>query len=159
MKRVNLKGKLMKTRKIIILSLILFSILLSSSTVLSETPVKLNIKIILASGRQGANDSRLKDLISELNSVFRYSSYQLLSETNLKITSNQTKSVSLPENRILKLTSKGTDGNRVTLELEILKDNNQIFQTAIRLRNNSSITIGGPEYQGGNLLFNIFASF
>jgi len=59
----------------------------------------------------------------------------------------------------MKITPKGVSGNRATLKLEIFKKNRKIFQTVVQLRNKSSITVGGPKYRDGNLLFNIFNSF
>lgn len=149
----------MKTRKHLIYCLVLFSTLSFSSPVLSEIPIQLNVRVILASGNTGDIDPRLKSLIKELETIFRYSSYQLLDQSKLSLTSNRAGRVYLPGNRMMNIISRGVSDDRVTLDLEILKDNNRIFKTVIRLRNKSSITIGGPEYQGGNLLFNIFTSF
>jgi hypothetical protein len=77
----------------------------------------------------------------------------------MSLTKNQTGSASLPGGRSLKITPLEIKGNRVALRLEIFKDGRQIFQTKARLLNRSSITVGGPRYQGGYLLFNIFGSF
>ena len=149
----------MKSSKTLIFLLVIFFILFSPSFVLSDAPIQLDVKIILASNKTGNIDSSLENLIRELKKVFRYSSYQLLGQNRLSLKSNNKGNVSLPENRVMTIIPKGVNGNRVTLELEILKDKSLIFQTVIKLKNGSSITIGGPEYHGGNLLFNIFASF
>ena len=149
----------MITSRIPISLLILILILLSPSFVLSDTQIQLDVKIILASDKASNVDPKLENLIKELKTVFRYSSYQLLGRDRLRLRANSIGNVTLPENRKIKITPKGVSGDRVILELEILKNKSQIFQTVIKLKNRSSITIGGPEYQGGNLLFNIFASF
>lgn len=121
--------------------------------------ISIDVKTILASGNKTSIDPRLKSLVRELQSVFRYSSYEFLSQKKLNLSSNKKGVVSLPEARVMNIISKGIEGDRVILEIEILKNNSKIFQTVIKLRNNSSITIGGPQYKGGNLLFNIFTSF
>lgn len=149
----------MITRKIFTICLLLFLTLLFSSPGRAESVVQVQVETILASKKAGPTDSRLKDLARELQSVFRYSSYQLLGRTGLNLTMNRTGQVSLPGQRTMRIIPQGIRGDRVTLQLEILKNNSQIFQTVIRLRNESSITIGGPDYDGGNLLFHIFASF
>jgi hypothetical protein len=159
MKKDNPKGMLMKSSKTLIFLLVIFFILFSTSFVLSDALIQLDVKTILASNEPGNIDPRLQNLINELKTVFRYSSYQLVGQNKLSLESNKKGSVSLPENRVMTIIPKGVSGNRVTLELEILKGNSQIFQSVIKLKNRSSITIGGPEYKGGNLLFNIFASF
>lgn len=117
------------------------------------------VKTILASKNKNSVDPRLKDLVQELNSVFRYRSYEFLGQKQINLTENKRAAVGLPEGRKMNITSNGIKGNRVTLQIEILKGNSKIFQTVIQLRNNASITIGGPGYKGGNLLFNIFTSF
>ena len=104
-------------------------------------------------------DPRLSDLIEELKSVFRYSSYRLLSENSVDLAMRETGTVSLPGKRVLKITPAQVSGNRVEMELVIFKHNKEIFQTVIQLLNQSSIIVGGPEYQEGYLLFNISAAF
>jgi hypothetical protein len=71
----------------------------------------------------------------------------------------ETREVSLPGKRILKITPVQVTGNRVELKLVMLKKKQNIFQTVVKLLNKSSLTVGGPEYEDGYLLFNISASF
>jgi hypothetical protein len=136
---------------------IMFSVLEGEAW--SETGINLNIMTILGSEKSGRVDPKLKDFVKQHKSVLRYSSYSLLSQDSLKLSKKGTGKVSLPGNRQLKIKSTGISRNRATLDLEILKNKKQIFQTVIQLRNNSSVTIGGPKYKDGDLLFNIFASF
>jgi len=75
------------------------------------------------------------------------------------LTMGQTGQASLPGGRLLKITPVGITGNRVTLKLEIHKKRRQIFHTQIQLLNHGRITVGGPRYRGGYLLFNISSSF
>jgi hypothetical protein len=119
----------------------------------------ITVQTILASNGKSSVDPRLKGLVQELNSVFRYSSYESLGQKTVNLGENKKAVVGLPEGRKMNITSKGIKGNRVTLQIEIYKGNSKIFQTVIQLRNNASITIGGPGYKGGNLLFNIYTSF
>jgi hypothetical protein len=59
----------------------------------------------------------------------------------------------------MKIISEGIFGDRATLKLQIFRGNRMDFQTVVRLRNKSSITVGGPRFRGGYLLFNIYSSF
>jgi len=126
---------------------------------MADSTVRIDVKTILASNEKGDTDPRLKDLVRELQSVFRYSSYQLLGRDRLNLHMNRSEIISLPGRRSMSITLKGISGRRATLQLEIYKGNSQIFQTVIQLRNQSSVTVGGPEYKGGYLLFNIYNSF
>ena len=83
----------------------------------------------------------------------------MLSENRIRLQMRQTGNVTLPGNRILKITPTGIHGKRAELDLLILKKNRQIFQTTIQLLNRKSITIGGPRHKNGILLLNIFNSF
>lgn len=150
----------MTSKKRMLFCFILLSIfMVSANQVRAGNVIKVNIKTVLASQRSGSVDPSLKGLTQQLQSVFRYSSYKLLGQDNVTLNEKTSARVSLPGRRVMKIISKGISGNRVTLQLEIFKDNTQIFQTVIKLLNRSSVTIGGPRHKNGNLLFNIFASF
>jgi hypothetical protein len=125
----------------------------------AEHNIDVVVKTVLASHGAKYFDPRLSSLIKELRSVFRYSSYRLLSQDRINVRMSETGVVSLPGNRILKITPTGVTGNRVELRLVILKKRRVIFETVIQLLNNSSIIVGGPKHKDGSLLFNISASF
>jgi hypothetical protein len=137
------------------LSLLLFN----PSGIMAEPSINITVKTISASGKGNLVDQNLKELVQELQSVFRYSSYELLGEKDLKLSINKKGVVNLPEKLMMNISVQGIEGNRVVLEIEILENNSRIFQTVTKLNNNKSFTIGGPKYKEGNLLFNIFASF
>jgi hypothetical protein len=159
MKNLDLKGEPMNIRKAIPFCFILSLFFILSTQSLVEAAIQVDVRTILASQKDNSIDSRLKGLVNELQTVFKYSSYKLLSQDRLNLETKTPGSVSLPGNRVLKITPKGISGNRMRLQVEISQDNRQIFQTFIQLQNGSSITIGGPKYKGGNLLFNIYTSF
>jgi len=125
----------------------------------AEQNVDIVVKTILASQESEYLDPSLSSLVEELRSVFRYSSYRLLSEESTNLGMGETCEVSLPGKRILKVTPVQVAGDRVELQLVILKKKEEIFQTVVKLLNKSSLTVGGPEYEDGYLLFNSSASF
>lgn len=125
----------------------------------AEQNVDIVVKTILASQESNYLDPRLAVLVEELQSVFRYSSYRLLSEDSKSLGMGETGEVSLPGKRVLKITPAQVAGDRVELQLVILKKKKEVFQTVVQLLNQGSLTVGGPEYEEGYLLFNIYASF
>lgn len=149
----------MRKFRLISLYFVIFPIFLLNSQIKAEPIVRIDVKTILASNNGRDTDPRLKGLVRELKSVFRYSSYQLLSQDRANLRMNRSERISLPGGRMMSITLKGLSGRRATLLLEIYKRKEQIFQTVIQLRNQSSVTVGGPEYRGGYLLFNIYNSF
>lgn len=149
----------MRKFHLISLFFVIFPIFLLNSQIKADSIIRIDVKTILASNKGGDIDPRLRDLVRELKSVFRYSSYQLLSRDRANLRMNRSERISLPGGRMMSITFKGLSGRRATLQLEIYKGKSQIFQTIIQLRNQSSVTVGGPEYRGGYLLFNIYNSF
>lgn len=131
----------------------------SVCAVQASEKVDVSVKTVLASQGAPFIDPELSGLVEELRSLFRYSSYRLLGKDRLSLNTGQTGTVSLPGQRVLKVTPTSIQEERVGLELVILKKNRQIFETVIQLLNNSSIIVGGPKHQDGSLLFNISASF
>jgi hypothetical protein len=121
--------------------------------------IAINVKTVLASQETDYLDPELSSLTKELQSVFRYSSYRLLSKHAVRLAIEDTATVSLPGNRILKMTPMGILDDRIELKLVIFKKNQQIFETLIKLLNHGSLTVGGPKHQDGILLFHISSSF
>ncbi|MBL7171512.1 MAG: hypothetical protein ISS68_01590 [Desulfobacteraceae bacterium] len=124
-----------------------------------EPAVKIVVKTVLASQDATPVDPRISALTQKLQSVFRYSSYRLISEDNMQLRIGETGTVSLPGDRMLKITPLRVTGNRAELQLLIFKNERQIIKTRIQVLNHGSITVGGPEHKGGFLLFDIFNSF
>jgi hypothetical protein len=122
----------------------------------AEAQVLTEIKLIHATTTGPEQfDSRLKPILHELKSVFKYTSYKLLKEQLFDLHFNEEGRVSLPGNRTLLVLPSDTDGKRIRYKINIQKNNHSIFQTQVMLKNNSSITIGGPELDSGALLINI----
>ena len=120
-------------------------------------PVSVRVRVIHAAAGPHHMDPGLKALAGELQSVFKYTSYRLLSHNTVSLSYHETGRISLPGARILEITPTTFQNNRVGFNIAILKQHAPVFNTRILLRNRSSITIGGPAYQRGYLLFNISA--
>jgi hypothetical protein len=144
---------------IIFLLFTITAIILHPSPAWPGSSISITVKTILASQNGNSVDPVLNDIVRELQSLFRYSSYKFLGEKGLSLSLNSKGVVSLPEQITMNISSMGIEGDRAVLNIEILRGGSQILQTVIKLRNNSSITIGGPQHKEGNLLFNIFAAF
>ncbi len=124
-------------------------------SVSAENAVDTDVLVIHASQNQNHIDPELTDLAEELSSVFKYTSYRLLKTKNMRLGKNQTGRVTLPGRRTLSVTPVNITGEKIKYQITIHKTKNQIFGTQIILKNNRSITIGGPRFRNGFLLFNI----
>ncbi|MFH1156990.1 MAG: hypothetical protein V1793_24605 [Pseudomonadota bacterium] len=114
-----------------------------------------DVKVIHASSDPGPADPRLKDLVAELNSVFKYTSYRLVQSSSMSLAMNTTGTVPLPGERTLNVTPASVQNGRIQFRIDIFKGGTKIFGTLALLRDNSSLTIGGPEFEKGFLLFTI----
>ncbi len=142
--------------KITILTAGLFC--LAVHPVLAKKTVLTDIKVIHASTGKNHVDPGLNSIISELESVFKYTSYRLLKDETLNLNFGQKGQVNLPGKRTLEVVPIKMENKRIRYQILIRKINRIIFKTQVLLKNNSSITIGGPKFKKGTLLFNISGS-
>ena len=117
-----------------------------------------HVRIIRASTGPAYVDPALTDLSREVKSVFRYTEYRLVQQQRMDLRQNQDGRISLPGGRALVVRPTGVQGNRLTYKIQILKKQRPLFQTQVLLKNNHSITIGGPRVKKGVLLINISGS-
>ncbi len=117
--------------------------------------IRTHVRVIHASTGPAHLDPGLRDVGPELTSVFKYASYRLLSERTMDLSPGRQGRVALPGARVLEVVPLGLTGRRIKYKVEIFKQGSPVFSTEILLRNRSSITIGGPEFEKGYLLFNI----
>jgi len=151
--------KVQEFKKFSLLFLLIILMGMLTGPVWADRPVHVVVETVLASQGSQYLDPSLSSLIEELQSLFRYSSYRLLGRDRMTLGMEKTGMVSLPGNRILKITPLRVTGGRGELQLVISRKKKQIFQTMIQLLNHGSIIVGGPKYKDGYLLFNISASF
>jgi hypothetical protein len=152
-------GGIMKCYSVVFLVVLIAVVAAPASPAWAAEKVNVAVKTVLASQGSEFIDPELSGLAQELQSLFRYSSYRLLSKDRLSLNVRETGTVSLPGKRVLRITPTGVQGKRVELQLVILKKERQIFETVIQLLNKGSIIVGGPKHKDGSLLFNISASF
>lgn len=117
-----------------------------------------DVRIIRASTGPAYVDPALADLGRELKSVFKYTEYRLIQQKRMDLQQNQDGRVSLPGGRALIVRPTGVQGSRLTYNIQIRKKQKSLFQTQVLLKNNHSITIGGPRVKKGVLLINISGS-
>jgi hypothetical protein len=139
------------------LGLLLIGTAVSPSS--AQVSIDIDVKTVLASNDTSYGDPQIPELTQKLKSVFRYSSYRLLSRNRLVLKTNETGEVSLPGKREMKIRPVRILGDRAELELLILKKKRQVIQSRVQIINRGSIVLGGPQYKGGYLLFEIFISF
>ncbi len=144
--------------------LLLFAVLIVSwygapEYLLAQESCRISVDTILAARNDAVVDPQLKRHIGELQSMFNYTSYRLLSSESLNLGVGQSGTVSLPGDRRLKITPHKIRGARADIALQMMKQERTVFQTQIQLLNRGSLFVGGPKYQNGNLIFKISSAY
>ena len=122
---------------------------------LAGASVRTGIRVIHASSAAVHVDPGLRDLGPELKSVFRYTSYTLLTQRSMDLAPGTQGRVRLPGGRTLEVMPLDIKGRRIKYRIAIFKQGARVFGTEVLLRNRGSLTIGGPRFKNGYLLFNI----
>lgn len=100
-------------------------------------------------------DPGIRGIVREIQPVFNYNNFQVLKKKAMILAQDQKGRMNLPGNRALVITPTGMSGNRIQYNIRINAKGNPVFQTGVRLKNGSSVTIGGPKFKKGVLLLNI----
>ncbi len=129
-----------------------------AQTAFAQNQVITHVKVIHASTRSRTIDPALRRIVPELESVFRYTGYTLLKDRTLSLAFHQPGHIPLPDRRTLVLTPTSSQGRRIQYDIRIQNGNDTVFQTRVLLKNNRSMTIGGPRSGHGVLLFHITGS-
>ena len=146
-------------RWLLVFSVLTFSGYSAPGFLLAQENCRISVDTILAARNDTVVDPQLKRHIGELQSMFNYTSYRLLSSESLNLSVGQSGVVSLPGDRRLKITPHKIHGSRADIALQMIKKNRTVFETQIQLLNRGSLFVGGPTYQNGNLIFKISSAY
>ena len=113
------------------------------------------VKVIHASKGTAHVDPGIQGIVREIRPVFNYTSFKMVKEKSMSLSEGQKGRLSLPGKRALVISPEGRQGDRLKYHIRINANGRPVFQTRVMLKNNSSVTIGGPKFKKGALLFNI----
>lgn len=120
---------------------------------------RISVETILASSDDTVVDGRLKQHIGELQSMFKFTSYRLLSSESLDLNMGQSGTLSLPGERRLTVTPRSIQGDRADISLQMIRREATVFRTQIQILNRGNLFVGGPNYLNGNLIFRIYSAY
>jgi hypothetical protein len=142
-------------------TLFLFPVFILSLALPSMAPAKVQtrVRVIEASNVGSVIDPSLRDLHGQFGSLFRYTSYRLLRDERLKLSSNQPASFPLHEGRSIEITQVGLQANLVELRVRIKRGGTDILNTQVRLSPGRTVLIGGPKHGEGVVILALSATF
>ena len=144
-------------RIIILLVLILILSILSLSTAFAQ--VHTRIRVIKASNVGQTIDPSLRDVHSDLGSVFNFTSYQLLRDNSFNLSPNQTVSISPRPEILMEVTLVGQHRPVAELIIRVIRKGKEVLNTQVRLSPRRTVLIGGPRLREGVIIYAIAANF
>ena len=89
---------------------------------------------------------------SQLERLFRYSSYKLVKRENRDVGWGDPVDVELPGGRFLRVMPKSAGGERVSLDVMLRKDQRVLMDTEFTVRPHGTVMVGGPKHEDGVLI-------
>ena len=147
----------MKRISLIPIFFLILSLFLAS-TALAQVQVRM--RAIRASNVGQGFDLSLKDIHSELGSLFSFTSYRLLRDETLHLTLNRSVSTSAREGRIIiETTLVSLRRNVAELRIRVIREGKDILNTQVRLSPGRTVLIGGPKLREGVIIYALAARF
>jgi len=117
--------------------------------------VRIRVQVIEAGRSSNYIDPALSTIHENLQKVLNYSSFKLISAEVLNLKIGQRGMVRLPDRNHLLLTPKSMTSELSTIEVTVLMNDDQVFQTHIESVHGGMTTIGGPQNRNTMLLLQI----
>jgi hypothetical protein len=117
------------------------------------------MRAIRASNVGQSIDPTLKDVYTELRSLFSFTSYRLLRENSFNLSLNQPVSISPRPELFSELTLVGHHETLVELRVKVVRKGREILNTQVRLSPGRIVLIGGPKLREGVIIYALSTSF
>lgn len=140
------------------LSIILI-ILFSLSASIGFAQVQTRLRIIKASNIGRGIDPSLRDIHSQLGSLFSFTSYRLFRDNIFILSGNKPINIPLDQERSIEVTFLGKTHSTIELKVRIKSEKAEILNTQVRLSAGRTVLIGGPTYGDGVAILAISANF
>jgi hypothetical protein len=139
---------------------ILFFILFLLFASVAFGQVQTRLRVIRASNVGSGFDPSLRDVHDDLGSLFSFTSYRLLRDETLNLSPNQPVSTSAREGRIIiETTLVGLHKSVAELRIRVIRQENDILNTQVRLFPGRTVLIGGPRLREGVMIYALAARF
>jgi hypothetical protein len=119
--------------------------------------VLLHVDEVLAADTGEGIDERLLPMGGRLESLFRYTTYRLISHQVGRAECGRTTAFTLPGGWIVNVEPSAVSDNMIAMELMLFNGAHPMLTTDIRMRNHGMFIIGGPHYRQGMLIIPIGA--
>lgn len=125
--------------------------LLACATGVSAQTVTLEAKLIHASDRPAALDTRLDAIEFRLRRIFQFEHYGFLNETRTLITLPSQTRVDIGNGYTLDVKASSRDG-RIRAEIQWYRGSQRMMSTSVSQKRGVPAILGGPPHDGGTLI-------
>lgn len=119
--------------------------------------VMLRIDEVIAADTNEGIDERLLPMGLRLESLFRYTTYRLVSHQVGRTECGRMIAFTLPGGWIVHVEPNSVDDDMIAMELMLFQGARPMMTTDLKLRNHGTLIVGGPRYQQGMLIIPIGA--
>jgi hypothetical protein len=119
--------------------------------------ILLRVDEVVASDTGLGIDQRLLPMGLRLESLFRYTTYRLVSHQVGRTECGRTTAFSLPGGWIVQVEPSAVNDDMIAMELMLFQGARPMMTTDVKLRNHGVLIVGGPHYQQGMLIIPIGA--
>ena len=119
--------------------------------------ILLRVDEVLAADTGEGIDMRLLPMGGRLESLFRYTTYRLISRQIGRTECGGTAAFTLPGGWIVHVAPSAVRDNMIAMELMLFNGAHPMMTTDVRMRNHGMLIIGGPRYRQGMLIIPIGA--
>lgn len=126
----------------------------------TDAGVEVRIGAVVASNAAHAEptfDQRLASLRRQFNSLFPYTSYQLIKEERRTVAWGRQAGFDLPGGRYLLVIPREYKDGRVSMKLILVEGSRPLIDTVLGLRDQGTFLVGGPRHKDGVLIIAIGA--
>ncbi len=120
--------------------------------------IAVNVSSVLAANTNQGTDTRLTPISHQLESVFSYTTYRLLSSQRGNTScGGHAISFSLPGGRLMQVEPRGIEGGMISMRLSVFQAKTLMVATDVKLNNRGVLMVGGPRYGKGVVITSIRA--
>ncbi len=119
--------------------------------------ILLHVDEVIAADTGEGIDERLLPMGGRLESLFRYTTYRLISHQVDRTECGRTAAFTLPGGWIVHIEPSAVRDDMIAMELMLFQGARPMMTTDVRMRNHGMLIIGGPHYQQGMLIIPIGA--
>jgi len=121
---------------------------------LGQQGIQIQARLVHATKEgDGSSDARLRDIEAQLRSLFRFSTYKLVSQKGATVAPGKPQTIKLSSDCSVGLTLQGPPAGQATVQVQLNWGGKPVLNTTVRLGRGANVILGGPpDGKGGSYM-------